>query len=549
MASDDDKTRAEQLKADGNALYIRNDFSAARSKYAQAIKLDGSNAVLYSNRAAAYIALKQYLDAAKDARKAVDLDPKNGKAWARLGKSAHELHLHELGVDAWKKALETLPAAGLSPQEEQLKNHFEEGLKHAEDGLAVVKSRSRSDNQLFAFPDTPDKWPWMKALAMEDVLTANNVLNTCAWPLMNAYKDFSDGVKYMKQLKRTETGAEGNLNTIQALQLIVGGILRDQRVFHMDSADWIENLQLQVEFELAAFSGWPEGGAETIKEEAVKLLEDKGWKATRLALGATIRAWFLRAYFADRSGQSKTVAMQYYNSIVDVLEWGARTWHDVSTSDRGVIFLKTFVRAIKRIRMETYLSALREYEADAGDENPQFNVDELIEMANQMVEETTNNMPKAGDDAPMDKGAWYSFYVFPIAEAHATLGAVFLQQGLSAKQEGDAEEAENMLAAAAKFYKKAAEMYPPDDENFPFFLKISFEAEWHRGRPLLETLPLCDRIRKALPAVAKIWEFNPADKLRSHIHQLDEFETRAYTSLLEEKFTMDTPSSDIALNF
>ena len=48
-----------------------------------------------------------------------------------------------------------------------------------------------------------------------------------------------------------------------------------------------------------------------------------------------------------------------------------------------------------------------------------------------------------------------------------TLGAVFLQQGLSAKQEGDAEEAENMLAAAAKFYKKAAEMYPPDDENFP----------------------------------------------------------------------------------
>ena len=48
--------------------------------------------------------------------------------------------------------------------------------------------------------------------------------------------------------------------------------------------------------------------------------------------------------------------MQYYNSVVDVLEWGASTWHDVPTSDRGVIFLKTFVRAIKRIRMEAYLS-------------------------------------------------------------------------------------------------------------------------------------------------------------------------------------------------
>ena len=59
MSSDHNKTRAEQLKTDGNALYVRNDFPAARSKYTQAIKLDDSNAVLYSNRAATYIALKQ----------------------------------------------------------------------------------------------------------------------------------------------------------------------------------------------------------------------------------------------------------------------------------------------------------------------------------------------------------------------------------------------------------------------------------------------------------------------------------------------------------
>lgn len=61
-------------------------------------------------------------------------------------------------------------------------------------------------------------------------------------------------------------------------------------------------------------------------------------------------------------------------------------------------------------------------------------------------------------------------------------------------------------------------------------------------------MPLCDRIRKALAAVAKIWEFNPADKLRSHIHQLDEFETRAYTGLLEGKFAMDTPSVSVINN-
>ena len=52
-------------------------------------------------------------------------------------------------------------------------------MKLAETGLAAVRDRSMDDNQMFTFPNTPDKLPWMKALAMEDVLTANNVLNTC----------------------------------------------------------------------------------------------------------------------------------------------------------------------------------------------------------------------------------------------------------------------------------------------------------------------------------------------------------------------------------
>ena len=58
--------------------------------------------------------------------------------------------------------------------------------------------------------------------------------------------------------------------------------------------------------------------------------------------------------------------------------------------------------------------ALRESEGDS-----EYSVEELIDMANQMVDETTKNMPKEGDEDPMDKGAWYSFHVFPVADAHA----------------------------------------------------------------------------------------------------------------------------------
>ena len=128
--------------------------------------------------------------------------------------------------------------------------------------------------------------------------------------------------------------------------------------------------------------------------------------------------------------------MQFYNSIVDVLEWGAATWADVPSAERGYVFQKTFVRAVRRIRMEAYL-AVRERASPIGraapadaihcqalrtseGEDSEYSVEELIDMANEMVDETTRNVPKDGDeDAQMDKGAWYSFHVLPVADAHA----------------------------------------------------------------------------------------------------------------------------------
>ena len=59
MESDDKQAAVEKLKAEGNALHLKGDHSAARAKYTEAIKLDPENAILYANRAAAYIALKQ----------------------------------------------------------------------------------------------------------------------------------------------------------------------------------------------------------------------------------------------------------------------------------------------------------------------------------------------------------------------------------------------------------------------------------------------------------------------------------------------------------
>ncbi|KAH9949362.1 hypothetical protein B0H21DRAFT_130675 [Amylocystis lapponica] len=78
--------KAEVLKGEGNALYMRGEHRAAHAKYTDAITLS-RNAILYANRAAASLSLNEYLDAACDAHQATQLDPKYSKGWGRLAKA------------------------------------------------------------------------------------------------------------------------------------------------------------------------------------------------------------------------------------------------------------------------------------------------------------------------------------------------------------------------------------------------------------------------------------------------------------------------------
>ena len=52
---------AECLKAQGNELYRKLEYSAAHRKYTEAIELNPKNAVLYANRAAVLLALKKWV--------------------------------------------------------------------------------------------------------------------------------------------------------------------------------------------------------------------------------------------------------------------------------------------------------------------------------------------------------------------------------------------------------------------------------------------------------------------------------------------------------
>lgn len=53
------KDQAERLKAEGNALFAKNDFAGAYKKYSEAIQFDDKNAILYCNRAASAYGLNR----------------------------------------------------------------------------------------------------------------------------------------------------------------------------------------------------------------------------------------------------------------------------------------------------------------------------------------------------------------------------------------------------------------------------------------------------------------------------------------------------------
>jgi stress-induced-phosphoprotein 1 len=63
----------EELKNKGNAAFSSGQHEEAIKYFTEAIKLDGTNAVLFSNRSAAYASLNDYSHALEDANKTIEL--------------------------------------------------------------------------------------------------------------------------------------------------------------------------------------------------------------------------------------------------------------------------------------------------------------------------------------------------------------------------------------------------------------------------------------------------------------------------------------------
>ena len=80
-----DPAKAVEAKDRGNELFRAGDWPGAVKEYEEAIKRDPRNAAYHNNRAAALAKLMDFTAAKASCEKAIDLDPKYVKAWAKKG--------------------------------------------------------------------------------------------------------------------------------------------------------------------------------------------------------------------------------------------------------------------------------------------------------------------------------------------------------------------------------------------------------------------------------------------------------------------------------
>mmetsp|Transcript_24999 Transcript_24999/g.54370 ORF Transcript_24999/g.54370 Transcript_24999/m.54370 type:complete len:140 (+) Transcript_24999:211-630(+) len=106
---EDQAAEAATLKEQANAEFQGQNFLKAAALYTKAIKLDPTNAVLYSNRSAALLKLKKVTKAMEDAEECIKLRPEWEKGYFRKGAVLEEQENLTAALEVYQHALKLNP--------------------------------------------------------------------------------------------------------------------------------------------------------------------------------------------------------------------------------------------------------------------------------------------------------------------------------------------------------------------------------------------------------------------------------------------------------
>uniref|UniRef100_A0AAG5D4M7 Uncharacterized protein n=1 Tax=Anopheles atroparvus TaxID=41427 RepID=A0AAG5D4M7_ANOAO len=100
---------ADELKEEGNTCVKAGNFTEAILHYTHAIKLNPSDAILYSNRSLAFCKMQQYYYANEDADKAIALNPTWAKGYFRKAEVSMGVGHFDTALLSYGKALQLQP--------------------------------------------------------------------------------------------------------------------------------------------------------------------------------------------------------------------------------------------------------------------------------------------------------------------------------------------------------------------------------------------------------------------------------------------------------
>nr|WMV69919.1 heat shock 70 kDa protein [Euglena gracilis]BDX17135.1 heat shock 70 kDa protein family A 4 [Euglena gracilis] len=109
----DTSAKANEAKKLGNAAYTKKDYAAALGHFTEAIRLDPTDHVFYSNRSACRAQLKDVDGALADAQKCVELAPQWAKGYSRLGASYYAAGELRKSLQAYGDGLKLEPGSAV----------------------------------------------------------------------------------------------------------------------------------------------------------------------------------------------------------------------------------------------------------------------------------------------------------------------------------------------------------------------------------------------------------------------------------------------------